>query len=310
VSLKAAVKPWLRPLPQWAAIGLVPPQRAVSVALEWVGHAADVAQNQTVASLRPLAVAIGLSDATGPTRARLVYRDPMISGALGQIALRRSSVMTVAGRAIGIFAVESADHRCLRWPQRPWNAWLQSRAMRRNTNPHNFQMTATAVRQLMVFYICPRPVVLVSVCDESHSNIFPMDLIGPLSNGCFTLALRNTSISVPTMVRARRLVLSGVPSELKDTAYRLGEHHKRGFADWDSLPFPVIRSDAFGIPAAASAVSIRECAVLHSEEIGSHTFFVCETVSERTVSAGPQLHHTAGFHQEFRRRRGTPFPSA
>jgi len=179
--------------------------------------------------------------------------------------------------------------------------------MRRNTNPHNFQMIPKTVQQLMTFYICPRPVVLVSVCEAMHSNIFPMDLVGPLANGCFTLALRNTSVSVPTMVQARRIVLSGIPAGLKEVTYKLGEHHKRGFADWDSLPFPVTSSETFGIPAVASALWIKELAVLHSEEIGSHTFFVCESVSERRRSSGPQLHHTAGFHQEYRRRRGVHF---
>ena len=310
MSLKAAVKPWLRPLPQWAAIGIAPPQQAISVALESAAHSVDASENHTIASLKPLAVAIGLSGGMNPTRAALEYRDRASGKELGYITLRHSFTRFVAGKPIGVFDVDAAEQRCLPWPQRPWNIWLQSRAMRRNTNPHNFQMTPKAVQELMTFYICPRPVVLVSVCEASHSNIFPMDLIGPLANGCFTLALRNTSVSVPTMVQARRIVLSGIPAELKETTYKLGEHHRREFADWDSLPLPVAPSETFGIPAVASALWIRELAVLHSEEIGSHTFFVCEIVSERQRSSGSQLHHTAGFHQEFRRRRGVPFSVA
>lgn len=255
-------------------------------------------------------MAIGLSEAINPAESRVVYRDRSSGDELGKLVLSRSFTRYAVDRPIGIFAVEEADHHCLSWPQRPWNAWLQSRAMRRNTNPHNFQMAPRAVQQLMTFYICPRPVSLVSVCEKSHSNIFPMDLIGPLANDCFTLALRSTSISVPTMVGAGRIVLSGVPAELRDVTYKLGEHHKRGFAHWESLPFPVLRSETFGIPAMASALWVRELQVLHSEEIGSHTFFVCGTVSKRQSSPGPQLHHTAGFHQEFRRRRGVPFPTA
>ena len=310
MSLKSAVKPWLRPLPQWAAIGLVPPQQAVSATLEWGQHSEDVTRNHTIASLRPLSVAIGLSDAIDPTHATLVYRDRSSGDELGKLVLSRSFARSAAGKPIGVFDVKEAHHHCLSWPQRPWNAWLQARAMRRNTNPHNFQMAPKAVQQLMTFYIRPRPVVLVSICEESHSNIFPMDLIGPLANNCFTLALRSTSISVPTMVGAGRIVLSGVPAELKDVTYKLGEHHKRGFAHWESLPFPVVWSEIFGIPAMASALWVRELQVLHSEQIGSHTFFACETISEYQRMVGPQLHHTSGFHQEFRRRRGAPFPIA
>lgn len=310
MSLKTAVKPWVRPLPQWAAIGIAPPQQAISVSLQWAGQSVDVTENHTIASLRPLAVAIALSEAMSPDRAVLAYHDRKRGKELGLITLTRSFARTVADSAIGIFRVDAAEQRCLPWPERPWNAWLQSRAIRQNRNPHNFQMAPAAVQQLMTFYICPRPVVLVSVCDATHSNIFPMDLIGPLANGCFSLALRNTSISVPAMVQGRRFALSGIPSGLKNVAYKLGEHHRRGFADWGSLPFPVIPSDVFAIPVVASALWIRELSVLHSEEIGSHTFFACRTVSERRQSSGPQLHHTAGFHQEFRRRRSVAFSPA
>lgn len=296
----------MRPLPQWSAIGLAPPQNVVSVSLEWLGHSVDATQNHTIASLRPLAVAIGISEPV--SKATLIYRDRAAKFELGRIALTHSFKRSVSGNPIGVFNVERADHCCLPWPQRPWNAWLQARAMRRNTNPHNFQMAPTAVQQLMTFYICPRPVVLVSVCEPTHSNIFPMDLIGPLAGDCSTLALRNTSISVPTMVQARRVALSGIPADLKNVAYKLGEHHKRGFADWDSLPFPVIPSETFRIPALASALWVRELSVLSSEEIGSHTFFVCRIASEHQGTPGPQLHHTAGFHHEFRRRKGMPFP--
>jgi flavin reductase (DIM6/NTAB) family NADH-FMN oxidoreductase RutF len=309
VSLKSAVKPWLRPLPQWAAVGIEYPQQAISVSLEWNGHSVDATTNHTIASLRPLALAIGLSDLPTPP-ATLVYRDVQSGKEMGYIHLCHSTSRSVAGVPIGFYDVDRADHRCLHWPQRSWNAWLQSRAMRRNRNPHNFQMTPQAVQQLMTFYICPRPVVLVSVSEVTHSNIFPMDLIGSLANSCFTLALRSTSVSVRTMAESRRLAISGIGAERKEAVYKLGEHHKSAFADWNTLPFPMAPTEAFGIPAVASALWIRELAIQHSEEIGSHTFFVCHVVTERQLSRGPQLHHTSGFHQEFRSRRGTPFTPA
>jgi flavin reductase (DIM6/NTAB) family NADH-FMN oxidoreductase RutF len=308
VSLKSVLKPWLRPLPQWAAVGIVPPQQAISVSLDWNGRSVDATANHTIASLRPLAVAIGFSDVCAiPSRATLVYRDNVTSSAIGHVALRHSTARVVAGMPIGIFDVDGADQRCLNWPQRPWNVWLQSRAIRRNKNPHNFQMTPSAVLQLMTFYICPRPVVLVTVSAPAHSNIFPMDLIGALANSCFTLALRSTSVSVPAMIESGRFAISGIGAEHKDAVYKLGEHHKRAFADWEALPFSIAPTETFGIPAVASALWIRELAVQHSEQIGSHTFFVCRVVSERELSRGPQLHHTAGFHQEFRRRKGRAF---
>ena len=311
MSLKSVSKLVLRPLPQWAPVGIAPPQQAISVSLDGGGRSLDVTQHQTIASLRPLMVAVGLGGGLAEAAmATLVYRDEASGKELGLVSLRRSAVRSTAAGDIALFAITGAEQRCLSWPRRPWNAWLQARAIRRNTNPHNFQMTPAAVQQLMTFYICPRPVVLVSVSEATHSNVFPMDLIGPLGAGSFTLALRSTSVSVPTMVAARRVVLSGIGAEHKDKVYKLGEHHKKAHADWNGLPFPAVPSETFRIPAIASALWIRELQIEESEPIGSHMFFVCRIVSERQLAKGVQLHHTAGFHQEFRRRRGMPFAPA
>lgn len=309
MSAKSIARRLLGPLPQWAPVGIAPPQQSISVLFEHPGRSIDVTHNNSVASLKPLTVAVGTREGIGdPGTARLVFRDDSTGREIGCLKLRRS--MRNTRHPIRLFEVERADHCCLAWPRKHWNAWLQSRAMRRNKNPHNFQMAPTAVQQLMTFYICPRPVVLVSVSEAAHSNIFPMDLIGPLGGGCFALALRSTSVSVPTMRVARRLALSGIGAEHKDAVYRLGEHHKKPFAEWNALPFPTIPTAAFGIPAVEPALWIRELAVEASEEIGSHTFFICRIVSERTRAEGLQLHHTAGFYQEFRRRRGMAFPAA
>lgn len=309
--LKSVAKRILGPLPQWAPVAIVAPQRDVSVSLDWSGRSVDVTENHTVASLKPLTLAIGLGDGVGDVKtARLIYRDNNSGRAVGHVDVRLSTVRSIAETAIGLFEVIGASQRCLSWPRRDWNAWLQARAIRRNRNPHNFQMVPAAVQQLMTIYICPRPVVLVSVSEAAHSNIFPMDLIGPLGPACFTLALRNTSISVPIMVAARRMAISGIGAEYKEAVYKLGEHHKKEFADWSTLNFATRSTPTFGIPAIASALRIRELAVEHSEEIGSHTFFVCRIVSDSQPTSGTQLHHVAGFYQEFRRRRGAPFPSA
>ena len=74
-------------------------------------------------------------------------------------------------------------------------------------------MPPEAVDHLQVLYISPRPVVLVSVDDGVNANMFPMDLVGPIHGGGFTLALRNTSPSVQTLRTARRAALAHVSYE-------------------------------------------------------------------------------------------------
>jgi flavin reductase (DIM6/NTAB) family NADH-FMN oxidoreductase RutF len=311
VSLRSVAKALLRPLPQWAPVAISSPQQAISVSLVWNGNAADVTCNHSVASLQPLTVAIGLDSATQQAASgTLAFIDLASRETIGSLQVRRVTNKEAGGTNIGLFHIVRADHRCIPWPRKPWNAMLQARAIRGYRKPHNFYMPPTDVQQLMILYICPRPVVLVSVSDEVHSNIFPMDLIGPVGDEHFALALRNTSVSVPTMIRAGRIAISGIRAEHKDIAYKLGEHHKREFVEWGELPLPVVRTEKLNLPAIGSALWIRELVVDDSEVIGSHTFFTCRIVSDRQLSPGLQLHHTSGFHQEYRKKRGMAFDPA
>lgn len=91
-------------------------------------------------------------------------RDLIDSGrTVGMLQLQQLRNWNTCAAAIGLFAVRRGSQCCLRWPYRPWNRWLQDRRMRANTDPNSFFMPAEAVRQQMIFYICPRPVVLADV---------------------------------------------------------------------------------------------------------------------------------------------------
>jgi len=182
--------------------------------------------------------------------------------------------------------------------------------LRRMKDPTNFAMPPEAVQQQMIFYICPRPVVLVSVDDGSHSNLFPMDLIGPISPDRFTLALRSTSPSIATMKSSRRVSLSDVPARDYATAYKLGIHHKNVKVEWDQLPFEVRRSREFSLPYPSIALRVRELQILDFDTIGSHTFFVTQVASEASAEEAAQFFHTSGIYQHFRSCNGRPFPRA
>ena len=159
----------------------------------------------------------------------------------------------------------------------------------------------------MVFSLCPRPVYLVSVDDGERSNVFPMDLVGPLLPQRFTLALRNTSQSVETIKKARKVALAEVPGSACQMAYRLGEHHKKQSIDWQQLPFGLKRSKVFGLPVPDIALGVREIEILDFQTVGSHTFFVGRVASHEKLIEGRQLFHTSGIHQQLRRRLGSPF---
>jgi flavin reductase (DIM6/NTAB) family NADH-FMN oxidoreductase RutF len=299
------LRPFVRPLPQWSPVAIVPPFQAVTATLHWGGKTADVTADHTVASLKPLTIATSLD---AGERAVLEYTDSATGKLLGVLHLLRAGLVTAESTSIALYHVEAGKHRCLMWPRRSWNAWLQNRSMLKNRSSNHLNMEPAAAQQLMIAYLCPRPVILVSVDAPSHQNIFPMDLIGPLErSGLFSLALRSTNVSEPTMREVRRIVLSNIPAAMKGAVYKFSEHHKQPLQDWEALPFPTHSSREFGVPAVAAALRVQELSIVHSQVIGSHTLFLGHVISDEHWAEGTQLHHTAGFHQAYRRMRGMPF---
>ena len=288
-------------LPEWAPVGLHAGQELVDVRLRANGTCTDVNGNHVIASLVPLTIAIGLG---GIQSGDLEFVDRDGGRELGTLRLRQLRTDT-ALTSISLLEVTASDHRCLPTGLRQWQRLLQAKWRR---PPPGFHMSSRAIQHLMLFYLNPRPVVLVSVDDGVNHNLFPMDLIGSL-RGEFTLALRNTSPSVATMRASRRVALSDVALRLQPTVYRLGKHHRIARMDWAQLPFPAMRSPQFGLPVPADAQRLRELTIEDWSELGSHTFFRCLQVSDRTFGNEPRLHHTCGLHRDWRLRHG-PLPWA
>lgn len=315
IWLPETLKRPLRPLPQWAAIALRGPQEAVDVRIAPADGDADTACRSVVAALRPFTLAVHLDD---PVRRaiedgadpQLRFVDRESRRILGVLFLRRVGHQDLMGEKIGLFEVRHGRHQCVRWPRRPWNRSLQNRSMRKNVNPGNFSMPPDSVQHMMIFYICPRPVVLVSVDDGAHSNVFPMDLIGAIAPDHFALALRSTSQSIATMKSARRVALADIAAKDRAVAYQLGIHHKNIRVDWERLPFKIQRSRLYSLPCPETALRVRELDILSFETIGSHTFFVASVASDQPIRDDEQLFHTSGIYQEFRSRHGFPFQPA
>ncbi|HEY3658076.1 MAG TPA: hypothetical protein VGL34_24140 [Steroidobacteraceae bacterium] len=315
VWLPEALKRRLRALPQWSAIALREPQEVVEVRMFTPGGEFDVTRSSVVASLRPFTLAIGLNEHMLSTikessEPEIRFMDLESRRTLAVLQLRHVRNQSAGGATIGLFEIRHGAQHCVRWPYRHWNRWLQNRAIRKNVDPSNFSMPPEAVQHMMIFYICPRPVVLVSVDDGHHSNVFPMDLIGSITPNRFTLALRSTSQSIATMKSARQVALSDIAAQDRAIAYQLGAHHKNVKIDWSRLPFGIERSGTYALPCPDIALRVRELDILSFECIGSHTFFVTNIVSDRAIRESARLFHTSGIYEHFRSRKKCPFQPA
>lgn len=313
--LPQALKRRIRALPQWSPVALRRPQDVVQVLMRGAEGEIDVTRVAVVAALSPLTLAVGLDETAraalgGCSGPGLRFVDIESGRTVGALELLEVRDRLTQAAPIALFEVRGAAQHCVEWPYAPWNRYLQNRAIRSHRRPDNFWMPPAAVQQLMIFYIFPRQVVLVSVEDGEHRNLFPMDLIGPVGPGRFTLALRNTSLSVPAMKSARRVALSDVAAADCALAYRLGAHHREPLSDWRSLPCAIGRSRAFSLPFPRRALRVRELEILDVDTIGSHTFFVTRIAAEQPLAEADLLHHTSGLYQHFRMCHGRPFPAA
>jgi flavin reductase (DIM6/NTAB) family NADH-FMN oxidoreductase RutF len=285
--------------PRYGPVGLHDPQQEVEVWLEGPdGLSRDVTYNNVVAALRPFTIGVMFDrDSAHSGGWRLCMRERQEPRRLlGVIHLRLARTIRLAEHRFHLFETSSCENYsvsalCLQlyYLQQRWRAELKKRR-----NVYNFQMTPADLRCSYVFYICPRPVVLVTVQHEDAGNLFPMDLIGPTDSPWFSMALRSTSPAVRLMQQSRRMALASVPFQYKNVAYELGKHHKKTNIDWAGLPLKMMRSPLFGLRVPEAALRLREVHVEEFHEVGSHMLFITSIERETAGRDGLQLFHRYG----------------
>jgi flavin reductase (DIM6/NTAB) family NADH-FMN oxidoreductase RutF len=306
------------PIPQFCTVGLKNPQSEVCVWLRGLGEPLDVTDRNVIVAARPFTVGIGFEHIPdGAT----IKRAPLSLGfsdgsentpLLGEIQLSYAETIRIDDRALCLFRASRSSNRCLPrsvvW-RRYFDFARQQRRVAKGPTPPETRMIIRELFALATFYICPRPVVLVSVVDGNAGNIFPMDLIGPVGGHHFTLALHGTSTAVPLMERSHRVALSGVPVEQISIAYALGQNHKKTDFRWNQVSFDMTTSPTFGLPIPEFALSVNEMEIESVRAMGSHKLFICRTGVNHVRSHGLQLSFVQGFYHT-RRQQTQPLVAA
>jgi flavin reductase (DIM6/NTAB) family NADH-FMN oxidoreductase RutF len=293
------------PMSAHVTVGLERPNEVTRVILEGLDAPIDVSRDHVPVSLRPFCIGLylgaNLSDEQLSARPlQLVLTDwDEPHEVRGRITLR---FQRTVGPRLRVFEATRSANYCLSPPHmlaREARDWYYRR--RKKKNPYNFVMTPEALRALNVYYMRPRPVSLVTVMDGGESDLFPMDLIGPLSSGHFTMALRSTSPAIRLMEHSKRIAVSAIPASFKKAAYALGSHHQTLCVDWNGLPFPLVSSQEFALPVPRDALHVRELEIQAVHRIHSHTFFVTSIMRETRCGDGEAFCHVAGPYAFVRR---------
>ena len=238
-------------------------------------------------------------------RLSLRFREREGSRLLGEIGLQFQSIVPAGDRELYLFQTQSYKNYCL--PKaRLWARYLQYAYQRSKVKTSDVPITAREIHAMIVFYICPRPVALVSVADASAINVFPMNLMGPIGNGYFSFAL-NSATPVSRLVECSgSIALSGIPLEHAPLAYQLGKNHKKECIDCNQLPFATKTSSNLGLPVPQFSLRVREMRIEAARKLGSHTLFVARTFHDERWNNGLQFFVVHGMYQARRERMYQP----
>jgi len=295
--------------PNQCPVGLSAPQSEISVWLHGIGAPRDVTSTNVIAGTTPLVIGIGADSAESRPVAThhhpvLVFREQNADQRiLGEISLKWMDTLSVGTAQLHLFRASHSANYCLpkprQWARHLYHEYQKWRSGARSTTS-DIRVSQRELHCLFTFYICPRPVVLVSVMDNGSGNIFPMDLIGSFADGYFSLALHATSRPASLMENSRKIALSDIPIEHTQLAYELGKNHNRNSVDWSEIAFATTASPSFQLPVPQFSVRVREMQIETVRDMGSHKLFLAATRAEQRRSNGLQLHFIHGFYQSWR----------
>ncbi|HXC97498.1 MAG TPA: hypothetical protein VNU92_17495 [Edaphobacter sp.] len=300
---------WL--VPQAFTIGLADPQNEITVWLHGLGEAIDVTNRHSMACADPFTVCIAFDEGRMPSGEegnKLLLKFCEREGerrTLGQISLKRKNVVTIPanGTYLMFFGVRQSANFCLP-RRRTWAHYLLQRySLWRKFDSAGTKMSFLERRAVMVMFIRPHPVVLVSLDNEFGGNIFPMNIMGNLGNGYFAFALKNSRVAARLVERFSRVALSNVPLDQTPQAYRLGANHGKVSVDWNQLPFATKLSKNFCLRVPDFARQIRELDVQNIYNLGSHSFFLAQVVHDERYMETDGLCIVHGFYQAWRLRK-------
>ena len=289
-------------LPQGCNVALRDPQNEVAVWLHGMGPPRDVTHCHTVACVSPSMVCVNFGkeeNVVEKVQGRLsliFYERGNHQLPLGEMKLSLTTILPVAGINLCLFEARSCRNYCLP-RRRMWAHYLHHAYLRwRNKKTVNVRISSFENRCNAVMFICPKPVVLVSVFEGGRGNIFPVNLMGALGGGCFSFALVNTQWPAPLLKRAGRFAMSTIPFDQAKTVRTLGKNHRQESIDWQHLPFATRLSSILEIPVPSFALRVRELEVLHSRQMGSHTFFVARITSDERRADAPEFFMIHGLY--------------
>jgi flavin reductase (DIM6/NTAB) family NADH-FMN oxidoreductase RutF len=293
-------------LPAACDISLESPQEEIRVWLHGRYGSRDVTFCHSVACAAPFIFCIGFDP---DERYQLVEGSQFLlrfeenfdqHRLLGEIEIRLNAILDVEDRPVGLFETVRARNHCVSGIRLAGHDLFQAyetwKGKKEQVKVSRLDSACNAIT-----FICPRPVVLVSLRGEDSGSIFPMNLLGGLGGDYFAFALTSRRQAAPLVKRLGQLALSTVPLHCAATVRQLARNHYAPSIDWDRLPFPLRSSKKLDLPIPEFAIRVHELQVCDAQDLGSHTFFLARILEEQRNACQPEFHMIHGLYAACRR---------
>jgi hypothetical protein len=130
-------------------------------------------------------------------------------------------------------------------------------------------------------YSYPRRIRIISFRQDDYYNIFPMDLLGDISqHNKYVLGLRHSNVTLKRILDTGKILVAEAPSAQEKTIFQLGNHHSSQAPAISELPFGVSTSKRFGFYVPGFAESYKEIKIVHHLNLGSHMLLWGEVQEE------------------------------
>lgn len=134
-------------------------------------------------------------------------------------------------------------------------------------------------------YSYPRRIRLVSFRQDSYYNIFPMDLVGDISQRQrYVFGLRHTNVALSKIIETGKLAIAEVPHQYSNLIYQLGKHHSGNPPPVNTLDFDIISTRNFSFHFPAWVESYKELRILRTLNMGSHMLLWSEVTESETLT--------------------------
>ncbi len=258
----------------------------------------DITDSHALITLNPFSIAINAARINSSQTKRAFLKIKEGENRIGELILKLDQMLAFPSLALNLYVAELPSG-AFPITGKIWNSLLLAIKNKTDKRSKRFVVPPRELLKLFVYTMKPRPVYLVSVKHEKGLDVFPVDILGKVSEDQVLFAVRSSSPAIPFILHTRKVCASAMPYAKVRDVYRFGGHHPGGILPQQLNDISFITSQQLNIPIPEFAAAVQELAVEETFTKGIHTQFVSRMMNHYQLTDELQLAHTPWFNKKY-----------